>query len=213
MHIFDFLTQRHFRGGHTVSASQNNVMFLWICVRVREQHQCETISVQALKPRFIIVANMPPKGQPCQSVPVLPVDTSANHVILKGIDETVLVMKKHKILKYCFSDTDVLDIKEGGQLSPFDSATFKQAMAERNGASPDDYTYACLECASGLNYPATSTPGVRITQGQVERAIAQDFPDGKPFTRITRPFVVQVPDRKWDPQAHRGSWVLVSGIE
>ena len=155
---------------------------------------------------------MPPKT--IQSVPLLPLDNaSVNNVLLKEVQDMVLNMKKHKVLKHCWTDIDALDIKDGGQLGPFDSAKFKQAMAERPGASPDDYTFESLGCMSALNFLATSTPGVRISQGQVDRAIAQDFPRDKPFTRITRSFVIQVPDRKWDPQAHRGSWTLVSGIE
>ena len=157
---------------------------------------------------------------PAQPVSVLStIDAAVNTTILCQVQQTVLAMKKHKILKHCWTDTDhVLDIKEGGQLPPFDAVQFHQAMTERptcSGAAPEEneYTYECLSTMSPLNFLVTATPGVRISQGQVDRAKAQDFPEGKPFTRISRPFVIQVPNRSWDPQAHRGMWILTTGLE
>ena len=106
---------------------------------------------------------------------------SANACVLTRTDETVQIMKKHKILKQCWSDSEPLEFHLGGQLQPFDPTAFAQAMAARPGAECHDYTYECLTCMSSFNYLATSTPGVRISASQVERAIAQDFPllDGK----------------------------------
>ena len=152
-------------------------------------------------------------------MPLCPtIDAAVNVTILAQVQETVLTMKKHKILRQCWTDTKVLEIQDGGQLAPFDAVQFCQAMTERptcSGAAPEetDYTYECLSCMSPFNFLATATPGVRISAGQLERAIAQDFPTGKPFTRISRPFVIQVPHRSWDPQAHRGMWILATGLE
>ena len=156
---------------------------------------------------------------PAQPVSVLTsIDWAVNTTLLTQVQQTVLAMNKHKILKHCWTDTDVLDIKEGGQLPPFDAVQFHQAMTERptcSGAAPEEneYTYECLSTMSPLNFLVTATPGVRISQGQVERAKAQYFPEGEPFTRISRPFVIQVPNRSWDPQAHRGMWILTTGLE
>jgi hypothetical protein len=117
------------------------------------------------------------------------------------------------------ASTSPKTVQEGGRMAPYIDADYKSARNISDAAVKDDIEvhragpfYFCGGVLHWATLTATTTPGVQINIGDIDRILDNSFKDGPP-SAIMQPVGVAITQNGFEAMEHKGGMKIVTPIE